>query len=77
MDKMIGYIFGSLSKSEASIVNIKKALKAQRGVNFRLMAGVAVATASIAIVNQHVKMLNEKIEALKTEVEELKNEKGE
>lgn len=77
MDEMIGYIFGSIKVTDASIKNINKTLKAQRGFNMRLTGISLAAGACIWIMSQQIKMQNERIDTLKNEIEELKNEKGE
>ena len=77
MNEMIGYIFGSLDKSEKAIGVIAKALKKQSTHNKWVTAFAILVAAESYITTKLLKQHQEQIEALSRELEELKNEKGE
>lgn len=70
MEKMIGYIFGSLHNNEQAIEKIGKALKKQNRFN----AKVAIFSIGVAA---YVYLNELRIKALVEEIEELEEAKGE
>lgn len=77
MNEMIGYIFGSLDKTERAIGVLAKAMKKQASHNKWVAAFAILVAADSYITTKMLKQHQEQIEALSKELEELKNEKGE
>lgn len=70
MEKMIGYIFGSLHNNEQAINNIGKTLKQQHKFN----KGMALFSLGVAA---YVHLNEKRVKKLNEELEELKETKGE
>ncbi|MEG1523868.1 MAG: hypothetical protein RR475_02455 [Clostridia bacterium] len=69
MDKMIGYVFGSLASFENAIKNINKTLKRQTGFNLNVFLFMLL---TVAWMFTDIK----EVRNLRSEVEKLKNKKG-
>lgn len=77
MDKMIGYIFSSLRKTDVALCDIHKAIKAQKSINIRLGWGVLLTTLGLYSMAKRIDEQNKTINKLNKDIEELKSEKGE
>lgn len=77
MEKMIGYIFGSLQASEAAIGGIVKTLKQQNKINKIFALSMLVGAGYIYSCETQRKKYVERIESLTKDIEELKLMKGE
>lgn len=75
MEKMIGYIFGSLHNSEKAINDLNKNLKAQKRFNSVVLISILTLTVYESVCEKIIKKQEEKIEALAKEIDELKEEK--
>ena len=81
MEKMIGYIFGSLKNTDEAINEICKCLRRQNRLNRRFVITSAATVAWLYLVDKRLvgekKELEERIDKLSAEIKELKTEKGE
>lgn len=77
MEKMIGYIFGSLHASESAIKKIGKTLRNQARINRRVTAFALVASIYAVLMELNFLDQEKRIEQLRKEIKELRHSEGE
>ena len=81
MEKMIGYIFGSLKNTEEAINEISKYLRHQNKLNRRFAIYSLATVTWLYLVDKRLvgekKELEQRLKKMEAEIKELKTEKGE
>jgi len=77
MDRIFGYIFGSLKESEIAVKRVNKTLASHHSILRRTVIFSWMTVISMAMMAKHICDQDETINKLNKDIEELKKEKGE